>query len=242
MAKIGWVIDVCEYERMTMKDLPDSDKPYEKLEHFGATMLSDAELLAIVLRTGSKKERAVELAQRILSADELTPGLVGLTSLSLKDLQQIKGIGKVKSVQIKAILELSKRIAKNEALSKVKITSPSSVAAVYMEEMRYLKQENFKLIFLDTKNQIISDKILTIGSVNASIVNPRDVFVEALNHEAVNIIMIHNHPSGDPTPSMEDINITKRLISCGNIIGVNVLDHIIIGDGRYISLKEKKVC
>jgi DNA repair protein RadC len=224
---------------MRVKDLPLSERPYEKLEACGPGVLSDAELLAIIIRSGSKKERSIELAQRILGIKK--QGIRGIYELSLEDLQKVSGIGRVKSIQIKAIAELSKRISKNNAVTKLKISSPGTIASIFMEELRYLKQEHLKIVFLDTKNQIISDKFLTVGTVNASLINPREVFIEALKHNAVHVILLHNHPSGDPTPSREDILITKRIINAGDIIGIKLLDHIIIGDGNYISLKEQGI-
>ncbi|NMA84801.1 MAG: DNA repair protein RadC [Epulopiscium sp.] len=229
-------------QKVTMKELPDSEKPYEKLMKYGPAFLSDAELLAIIFRVGSRGERAVETAQRLLCLNDHNPGLIGLYDMSLKDLQRIKGIGQVKSIQIQAVMELSKRIAKCQAQKQFKISSPSAVAHIYMEEMRYLKQEHFKVVLLDTKNKIIGDRDVTIGSINSSIVHPREVFKEAIQRSAAHIIIVHNHPSGDPTPSREDIEVTKRIIEAGNLLGVPVLDHIIIGNGKYISLKEKDLC
>ncbi|NLP46689.1 MAG: DNA repair protein RadC [Epulopiscium sp.] len=229
-------------QRMTMKELPETERPYEKLKKYGPAFLSDAELLAIIFRVGSRGERAVEVAQRLLTLNEHNPGLPGLYDASLKDLQKVKGIGEVKSIQIQAVMELSKRFAKYQGKEQFKISSPSSIAAVYMEEMRYLKQEHFKVVLLDTKNKIIGDRDVTIGSINASIVHPREVFKEAIQKSAAHIIILHNHPSGDPTPSREDIQVTKRIFEVGNLIGIPVLDHIIIGNGKYISLKEKDLC
>ncbi len=226
-------------KRMRVKDLPSSERPYEKFEMYGPSALSDAELLAIIIRSGSRKERSIELAQRILGIKK--QGIRGIYDLSLGDLKQVPGIGRVKSIQIKAIAELSKRISKYNAEAKIKISSPGSIATLYMEEMRYLHQEHLKTVFLDTKNQIISDKFLTVGTVNASLINPREVFIQALRHNAVHVILLHNHPSGDPTPSHEDISITRRIIEAGDIIGIKLLDHIIIGDGNYISLKERGI-
>lgn len=225
--------------RMRVKDLPSSERPYEKFEMYGPSTLSDAELLAIIIRSGSRKERSIELAQRILGIKK--QGIRGIYDLSLDDLQQVPGIGRVKSIQIKAIAELSKRISKYNAEAKLKISSPGSIATLYMEEMRYLQQEHLKIVFLDTKNQIITDKFLTVGTVNASLINPREVFIQALRHNAVHVILLHNHPSGDPAPSREDISITRRIIEAGDIIGIKLLDHIIIGDGNYISLKERGI-
>jgi DNA repair protein RadC len=223
-----------------MKDLPEFERPYEKLEYFGAEVLSDAELLAIIFRTGSRNMRAVELAQKLLSFEK-EEGLHGLYQYSLEELMNINGIGKVKAIQIKAVLELSKRISRHEGRLKYRINSPGSIAAIYMEEMRYLKQEHFKIVLLDTKNQILCDKDITKGSINSSIVHPREVFNYAIKKSAAGIIMLHNHPSGDPSPSKEDIEVTQRMIQAGDLIGIRILDHLIIGDGQYVSLKEKGV-
>mgnify|MGYP000966318410 CR=1 FL=1 len=229
-------------QKMTMKELPESERPYEKLKKYGPHFLSDAELLAIVFRTGSRGERAVEIAQRLLTLNQYNPGLIGLYDTSLQELQKIKGIGEVKSIQIQAVMELSKRFAKYQGKEQFKISSPRSIAAIYMEEMRYLKQEHFKVVLLDTKNKIIGDRDVTIGSINSSIVHPREVFKEAIQRSAAHIILLHNHPSGDPSPSREDVQVTKRIIEAGELLGIPVLDHIIIGNGNYISLKEKDLC
>lgn len=226
--------------RLTVKELPESERPYEKLERYGASHLSDSELLAIIIRSGSKNERSIDLAHKVLKLSN--KGIAGIHQLSLKELQSITGIGRVKAIQIKAIAELSTRISKISALDKAKINSPTSIANIYMEEMRHLQKEHLKVILLDTKNNIIDDKDLSIGTVNASLINPREVFIHALKNQAVHIILLHNHPSGDPTPSREDIHITRRVLEAGDIIGIKLLDHIIIGDGEYISLKEKGYC
>ncbi|PKM50251.1 MAG: hypothetical protein CVV02_12230 [Firmicutes bacterium HGW-Firmicutes-7] len=226
--------------RLTVKELPTDERPYEKLEKYGASVLSDAELLAIIIKSGSRRERSIDLAQKVLKLN--SRGLAGIHQLSLKELEMISGIGRVKAIQIKSIAELSTRISKNNAIQKLQITSPSSVADIYMEEMRHLQQEHLKIVLLDTKNNIISDHTISVGTVNASLVNPREVFIHALKNLAVHIIILHNHPSGDPTPSSEDISITKRILGASEIIGVKLLDHIIIGDGKYISLKERGIC
>ncbi|MBC7958324.1 MAG: DNA repair protein RadC [Vallitaleaceae bacterium] len=226
--------------RLTVKELPTSERPYEKLEKYGATILSDAELLAIIIKSGTQKERSIDLAHRVLTLNKR--GLAGIHQTSLNELESISGIGRVKAIQIKAIAELSTRIAKTNALQKVQISSPGSVANIYMEEMRHLQQEHLKIVLLDTKNNIMSDHTLSVGTVNASLINPREVFIHALKNLAVHMIILHNHPSGDPTPSKEDISITKRIIEASDIIGIKLLDHIIIGDGNYISLKERGIC
>ncbi len=220
-----------------MRNIPKEDQPYEKIERFGPKSLTDAELLAIVLRTGTRQESSLQTARRLLSLNHR--GLGGIQVLSARELQNIHGIGKVKSIQLKAIGEISNRISKSYAISRFRVTSPKSVADIFMEEMRYLDREHIKVLFLDTKNGIIKDRDISIGTVNTSLVEPREVFKEALEYGAVNIIIIHNHPSGDPLPSDDDVEVTKRLVEAGKLLGVELLDHIIIGDGRFTSLKER---
>lgn len=226
--------------KLTVKELPLCERPYEKLEKYGPSALSDAELLAVIIRSGSRKERSTDLAQRILKLN--IRGLAGIHQLSLKELETIPGIGRVKAIQIKSIAELSTRISKMRAMQKLQISSPSSIADIYMEEMRHLQQEHLKIVLLDTKNNIISDHNISVGTVNASLINPREVFIYALKNLAVHFIILHNHPSGDPTPSKEDIATTKRLLEASEVIGIKLLDHIIIGDGKFISLKERGIC
>lgn len=223
----------------TIKELPITERPREKLYNYGPKALSNEELLAIIIRTGNKEDTAIDLARRLLSKDDR--GLVSLRDTTLQELMETKGIGKCKAAQILAAIEIGKRINYLDALSKVKINEPSTIANLYMDEMRYLQKEHFRVVLLDTKNQIIATEEISVGTLNASIVHPRDVFRAAIKRNANSIILIHNHPSGDPTPSNEDINITKRLLEAGNLIGIKVLDHIIIGDNKYISFREKNI-
>ncbi|NLY85042.1 MAG: DNA repair protein RadC [Tissierellia bacterium] len=223
----------------TIKELPITERPREKLYNYGPKALSNEELLAIIIRTGNKEDTAIDLARRLLSKDDR--GLVSLRDTTLQELMETKGIGKCKAAQILAAIEIGKRINYLDALSKVKINEPSTIANLYMDEMRYLQKEHFRVVLLDTKNQIIVTEEISVGTLNASIVHPRDVFRAAIKRNANSIILIHNHPSGDPTPSNEDINITKRLLEAGNLIGIKVLDHIIIGDNKYISFREKNI-
>lgn len=226
-------------DRLKMKDLPNSERPYEKLEKLGSEMLSNAELLAIIIKTGSRSETSVMLAQRILKHDS-EEGLAFLYDVSLEQLRSIKGIGKVKSIQIKALTELSKRIASTSNMSnRITIKSPGDVSRLVMEEMRHYKKEVFKAILLNTKNHVIKNVNVSVGSLSASIVHPREVFSEAVKCGCSGIIFVHNHPSGDPEPSNEDIKTTDVLVNAGNILGIKVLDHIIIGDGKFESLGEK---
>lgn len=227
-----------EYKCLTIKDLPTEERPRERLIKHGAEVLSNSELLAIIIRTGTRFESAISIANKIMSSSE---GLKFLTTSSVHELSQIKGIGMAKAAQIKAAVELGKRMKSYRCDNKLKISSPADAAEVVMEDMRYLKKEYLKGIFMNTKNLVIDIKDLSIGSLNSSIVHPREVFCEAIKNSSSSIIVCHNHPSGDPTPSQEDINITKRLYEVGKIVGIDLLDHIIIGDGIYVSLKEKGI-
>ena len=198
-------------KQQTMKEIPKSDRPYEKCLEYGAENLSDAELLAIILRTGTQGMTAVSLARQVIGAKDTEAGLLNIDRLSLNELKKIPGIGQVKAIQIKCIAELSRRMAKAKQQEKLSFRKPESVAEYYMVEFRLKKQENMMLIMLNTKSRLIAEKIMFKGTVNASIVSPREIFVEAVNQEAVYIILLHNHPSGDPTPSREDIALTKRI-------------------------------
>ncbi len=223
-----------------MKDLPLSERPYEKLEKLGPEMLSNSELIAIIIKTGCKYETSVQLAQRILTQDKREDGLSFLYNTSLEELRKIKGIGKVKAIQIKAVMELSKRIATTFSITnRIIIKSPEDVCAIVMEEMRHLNKEIFKVILLNTKNHVLKTIDVSVGSLTSSIVHPREVFSEPIKTGCYGVIFVHNHPSGDPEPSRDDIATTKRLVEAGEILGIKVLDHLIIGDGKYISLKEK---
>ena len=220
---------------LTIKEIPERERPYEKLETLGPGFLSDAELLAIIIKNGSRFEKSTDLAMRLLN---LHPsGLLGLHHLSLEQMKKVHGIGRVKAIQLKALTEIAKRMSKADYSQRVAIGSPASVAAMYMEEMRHLDREHMKIVLLDTKYNIIGEYTLSVGTVNSSLIQPREVFIHALKRDAVNIILLHNHPSGNPEPSPQDIDVTKRVQEAGDLIGVRVLDHIIVGDGRYTSLK-----
>lgn len=223
----------------TIKDMPLNERPREKLYKYGAKSLSNAELIAVIIRTGSRNDTAIELAQRLISIDKR--GIGFLSDASFEELTSVKGIGKCKAAQIISAIELGKRIAAQGGEDKIKVTSPLDISGLIMEEMRYLKREHFRIAILDTKNHIITIEEISIGNLNSSIVHPREVFNVAIKRTANSIILIHNHPSGDPTPSREDINITNRLIEAGNIIGIKVLDHIIIGDNKYLSFRERNI-
>lgn len=223
-------------ERFTIKDLPLEERPREKLRLLGAEALSNAELLAILLRSGTARESAVQLAGRLLSRSR---GLRALPDLSLEEMEEIKGVGPAKAVMIKAALELGRRLATTPREESGSITNPRQAAELFMEELRYKKKEYFKVLLLNTKNHVISKEEVSIGSLNASIVHPREIFAVPLRKSAASVILVHNHPSGDPSPSREDLEVTRRLVDAGNILGIPVRDHIIIGDGCFFSFKEK---
>ncbi len=222
----------------TIKELPEEERPREKLLKYGSAYLSNAELLALIIRTGSKERTAVELAQDIL---HYFGGLKSLIDLSVEEFEKIKGVGPAKGTRINAVIELCKRLYRVSNEESVIINNPEDVANLLMAELRYLKQEIFKLILLDTKNQVISTPVISKGGLTSSIVHPREVFKEAIRRSSSAIILVHNHPSGLPDPSNNDIKITRQLIEAGEIMDIEILDHIIIGDGVYLSMKEKEI-
>ncbi|RCW49700.1 MULTISPECIES: DNA repair protein RadC [unclassified Halanaerobium] len=225
-----------EKGRFTIKELPKEERPREKLLSKGAEFLSNAELLALIIRTGSREKTAVELAQYIIN---YFGGLKNLINLSCEELTAVKGVGKAKAAQISSLVELSKRISKTKAKKGKTIFTPSKAAELLMEDMRHLEQEVVKTVLLDVKNKVIKIAEITKGGLSSSIVHPRDVFKEAIRKNSAAIIMAHNHPSGEPTPSPDDIRISKKIAKSGTILGIELIDHIIIGDGKYVSLKEK---
>lgn len=222
-----------------MKELSDADKPYEKCLEKGPEYLTDAELLAVILRTGSNGITSVELARKVLESCKSENSLLGLYHLTIPGLMKIRGIGKVKAVQLKCIAELSRRMAKATAGEGRFFTDAAAIAEYYMEDFRHCHQEKVLLIMLNTKCRVLCEKIISFGTVNSSSITPREIFLEALDHHAVYIILLHNHPSGDPAPSQEDIRLTHCIRESGNMLGVQLLDHIILGDKCYISFYEE---
>ena len=216
-------------------------RPYEKCISKGVNSLTDAELLAVIIKTGTKGIDSIQLAKTILNYSKENQGFLGLINLSILQLMNIKGVGKVKAIQIQCIGELSKRISKSSAYKRLDFNNPSAIADYYMEEMRHSSKEQLIVAMLDTKCRLINDTVLSIGTVNASLITPREVFLEAFKYNAVSIIILHNHPSGDPTPSNNDLMVTKRIKESGEILGIRLIDHIIIGDNKYTSLREKGI-
>lgn len=223
-------------ETLMIRDFPEGERPRERLIHSGPESLSNHELLAILLRTGTKSESVLQLANRLLTQ---FGGLMWLKDAAMEELTALKGIGEAKAVQIAAAVELGRRISNLSYDDRYVIRSPEDGANYVMNDMRFLSQEHFVCLYLNTKNQVIHRQTIFIGSLNASIVHPREVFKEAFRRSAASIICLHNHPSGDPAPSREDIDVTKRLVECGKMVGIEILDHLIIGDKKYVSMKEK---
>lgn len=222
-----------------ISDIPENERPIEKMLINGPEGLNNAELLAIILRTGVRGENVVSLSSRLLSEVE---GLDGLLNSNYYDMTNIKGIKKIKASQLIAMIELFNRFKTLRSQNiKLKISSPKNIANMLMNEMTDLNQEVLKLIMLNTKNEVVGIKDVFKGSLNSSIVHPREIFREAIKRNSASIIISHNHPSGDPTPSKEDINITIRLKECASIMGIELLDHIIIGNSKFVSLKEKGI-
>ena len=222
-------------------DMAKEDRPYEKCLRLGPEALSDGELLAVLLRTGTKGCPSVDMADEILNLSRNKEGLLGLYQLSLTQLQSVKGVGKVKAVQIKCIGELSKRIAGATARKGLSFNQPETIAQYYMERLRHEEQELLICMMLDTKNHLLGEEMVFKGTVNSSLVNPREIFLAAVSYHAVGILLVHNHPSGDPTPSRADLDFTQRVSRAGDILGIPLIDHIIIGDHRFLSFRQRGI-
>jgi DNA repair protein RadC len=227
---------IAEFPDLMIRDVHVEDRPRERLIRQGAQSLSNQELIAILLRTGTKQESVLTLANRVLNYFEK---LHELKHATIEEIISIKGIGEAKAVQLLAAVELGRRLSQKQVDTRFTIRSPQDAATFLMPEMSSLQQEHFVVLFLNVKNQILHRQTIFIGSLNSSIVHPREIFREAVKRSAASIICSHNHPSGNPTPSPEDIEVTSRLQEAGYIIGIELIDHVIIGDHQYISLKEK---
>lgn len=223
----------------TMKELPESERPYEKLEKNGVESLSDAELIAVLIRNGSPHKTSVGLATEVLNLHPVYKGLMGLHYLSDKELQRVDGIGKVKAAQLLCAAEISNRMTRQRKPENERFDSPGTVAGYFMEEMRTKENENTIVVFLDNRCRLIRHEVLFVGSVSASMANPREILKRALQYDASCLILLHNHPSGDPTPSSADIALSERMKAAGELIGIRFLDHIILGDCQYVSLKQR---
>lgn len=219
-----------------MQELPMSERPYEKMELYGENALSNSELLAIIIESGTKDETSIQLAQRVISlGNSFTENkLRALQNLSLEELKKIKGIGRVKAIRLKAAFEIAKRLAQ-PIESEIFVKSSEDVAKLFMEELRFEKREIVKIIILNTKNKILRIQDVSLGGTNSAIVEPKDILAEPIKMGATKIILLHNHPSGNATPSKEDFEVTKRIRMCAEMFGIKLLDHIVIGDGEFRS-------
>lgn len=221
---------------LRIKELPSSEQPRERLRDYGPNALQDAELLAILLRTGLQGQNVIQLAQQILRDHG---GWIGLQRLTFEELTRIHGLGEAKAAQVKAALEIGRRLLLAQPEQRPQISSPADVAALLMLEMSHLEQEHLRVVLLNTKNYVLKIETVYIGSINSSAVRIGEVFKSALKQNAASIIVVHNHPSGDPTPSPEDVAVTRQLVEAGKLLDVAVLDHLVIGQGRWVSLRER---
>lgn len=224
---------------INLKNLPLSERPYEKLEMYGESTLSNSELLAIIIKTGTKEETALQLAQKVLLLTNESNNLRFLAGVSIEELTKIKGIGKVKAVQLKAVCEIAKRMGRPINTKKIVIKTPKDVANLLIEELKYEKREILKVIVLNTKNEIQKITDVAVGGTFCIDIQAKDILKEAIKMEMPKIIMVHNHPSGNATPSQADIDFTKIVSQSAKLLGVHLLDHIVIGDGTYESILAK---
>lgn len=221
-----------------MKELPDQSRPYEKALRLGTDALTDAELLSIILRSGTKGKNSLQLAEEILDLCKFRNGLLGIYHLTLQDLMSLDGIGEVKALQILCVRELSRRIAQMNTSSSLCFDRPDTVAQYFMEEMRHQETEKVICVMLDSRMQQIASPEISSGTANMSLVSPREILQKALSYHALHLILIHNHPSGNPSPSQEDYQVTRNLFRAGRIVGIDLSDHIIIGDRTYFSFRD----
>lgn len=220
----------------TIKDLPTQERPRERLVQCGEAALSTAELLAIILRTGVGGESALLMAGRLLATYD---GLPGLARASFAELRAERGLGDAKTAQLKAALELGRRMLLATPEDRLIVRSPSDVAQLLMADMSHLEQEHFRVLFLDTRNRLLGSETIYVGSVNASHIRVAEIFREAIKRNCSGIIVAHNHPSGDPSPSPEDVEVTRQLIAAGTLLSIELLDHLVIGQQRFVSLRER---
>ena len=222
----------------TIKEIPLNDRPREKMAANGAAVLTDAELIAILLRTGTAEKSAIDIASEMTADGGLYKRLAGITRLN--ELTNIKGLGQAKAATVLAALEIGRRIASAKPIEKIHLSCPQDVADFLMPRLRYAAKEQFVVILLNNKNKVIGTEVVSEGSLSSSIVHPREVYAPAILHLAAAIVVAHNHPSGDPKPSIEDEEITRQLLRSGKVLGIPMIDHVIIGDGNYYSFLENE--
>ena len=222
----------------TIKEIPLNDRPREKMAANGAAVLTDAELIAILLRTGTAEKSAIDIASEMTADGGLYKRLAGITRLN--ELTNIKGLGQAKAATVLAALEIGRRIASAKPIEKIHLSCPQDVAEFLMPRLRYAAKEQFVVILLNNKNKVIGTEVVSEGSLSSSVVHPREVYAPAILHHAAAIMVAHNHPSGDPKPSIEDEEVTRQLLRSGKVLGIPMIDHVIIGDGNYYSFLENE--
>ena len=222
----------------TIKEIPLNDRPREKMAANGAAVLTDAELIAILLRTGTAEKSAIDIASEMTADGGLYKRLAGITRLN--ELTNIKGLGQAKAATVLAALDIGRRIASAKPIEKIHLSCPQDVADFLMPRLRYAAKEQFVVILLNNKNKVIGTEVVSEGSLSSSVVHPREVYAPAILHHAAAIMVAHNHPSGDPKPSIEDEEVTRQLLRSGKVLGIPMIDHVIIGDGNYYSFLENE--
>lgn len=224
-----------------IKDIANCERPYEKALGLGIEKLSDAELLAVIIRNGTRASSSIDLANRVLNAHILHKGLVGLSYMRREELLSIKGIGNIKATQILAVAELSKRITGTKLKKDIIFNNPDTIAEYYIEKCKFLTKERTYLALFSTSHMLIKEILISEGTINSALISPREIFIEALKYEAVHIILVHNHPSGLPEPSVSDIQTTIKIKKAGELMDINLSDHIIVGNGCYVSMLERGI-
>lgn len=227
-----------QYRTMAVREMPETDRPRERLEQVGAEALRDAELIAVLFRTGTRQHGAVGLAEELLRR---FTDLRRLSRASLQELQQVPGVGRVKAIELKAALELGLRVARHQAVGRPKITCARDVFDLLKYEFKAYETENFKSVLLNTKNEVLRVVAVSSGTIQETLAAPGDVFREAVRDGATAVIVAHNHPSGNPEPSQSDLRLTTQLAQAGEILGISLLDHVVFGDMRFVSLKERQL-
>lgn len=224
---------------MKIREMTQAERPRERMWKEGVHALSNAELLAIIIKTGSRSHSAIEIAHLVLAKGD--QGISGLSELELEELESIAGIGPAKAAEIAAAVELGKRVARASALTMGRISSVGDVIRYFMDDMKHLKKEHFRAVLLSSSGDIIGIENVSVGNLTSSIVHPRETFRAAIRRAAASMLLVHNHPSGNPQPSHEDIETTHRLVEAGRLLGIEIVDHVIIGDEAYTSMKEKNI-
>ena len=224
-----------------IKDIAECERPYEKAVNHGVQSLSNSELLAVILRTGTRDNSSIDLANRVLNAHLLHKGLLGLNYMTREELLTIKGIGDIKATQILAVAELSSRMNQERLKKDLSFNNPDTIAEYYMDKCKCLTKERTYLMLFSSSHMLIKEILLSEGTINSALISPREIFIEALKYEAVHIILVHNHPSGLPEPSPADIAATLKICEAGRLMDICLSDHIIVGNGCYVSMLERGI-